>query len=174
MTALYGQLFINKQGARDSGIWLETLVDLTPKAIESGVSRLQGLSCGTKFCEWPPSPLEFKALCQAFYEDLKLPSSSAAFQEVSNMCYSTRKHWSHAIVKLAASGLPADFFKSEDKQELVRIFNRVYEQVVSQVRQGNPIPPLWEIKEPVACFRKIPTLTIGGSHIRHLKQMLGS
>ena len=59
LAEIYGSLFISKHGAQDSGVWFETLRDLTPIALESGLERLRALSGGTKFAEYPPNCLQF-------------------------------------------------------------------------------------------------------------------
>lgn len=173
MVAIYGQAFIAKNGTSDSGIWFDVLGGLSPKALETGVARLKGLSGGTKFCDWPPNPLSMKALCLAFYEELKLPSAAEAYREVKNMRGSTRKPWSHAVVKFTASRLPSGFLNSDNEQQLYARFRAAYEQVCNLVKQGNDIPSLNDIKEPVVCLPAAVNRNIGHSHLAAMKQRLG-
>ena len=88
MTLIYGPLFVSKQGVTDSGIWLETLQDLTPKALESGLMRLKQLKGAKAFIEFPPNCLQFRALCLAFYEELHLPTARDAYVEIKGKYYS--------------------------------------------------------------------------------------
>ena len=173
MVSIYGQMFITKNGTSDSGIWFDVLGDLSPKALETGVARLKGLSGGTKFCDWPPNPLNMKALCLAFYDELKLPSAAEAYREIKNMRGATRKSWSHAVVKFTACRLPSGFLNSDNEQQLYMRFKAVYEQVCNLVKQGNEIPGLNEIKEPAVCLPAPVNRNIGHSHLAAMKQRLG-
>ena len=172
LTELYGQTFITKNGVRDSGIWLDTLSDLTPKALETGVARLKGLSGGTKFCDWPPNALQMHALCKAFYEELRLPTATDALREITNKRGSLRQCWSSPLVKFIASRLPVDFFVSANDKELSERFKVIFEKVCDLVKQGHELPRLHEIKEPVVCQPKPHNVRVGEDHLRHMKQLL--
>ena len=173
MVAIYGQTFVTKHGARDCGIWLETLSDLTPKALESGMARLKGLSAGTKFCDWPPNPLQFKALCKAYYEDLLIPSPGEAYLEIKNSQYLTRQAWSNNIVKFMASRLPSDFLKIEDGKRAYALFKAAYEQVCNLVKQGHAISELTDLHDPAMQLKKPQTLSVAQRHLAAMKQQLG-
>lgn len=84
MSQIYGQLFISKFGVKDDGTWFETLKDLTPLALESGMERLRQLTESAKFATFPPICLEFRAVCLGFYDDLKLPKAIEAYREIKN------------------------------------------------------------------------------------------
>lgn len=66
LVGLYSHLFINKYGMEDSGVWLETLKDLTPRALDNGIETLRSGGAGDAFCEYPPNPMQFRKLCLAF------------------------------------------------------------------------------------------------------------
>lgn len=117
------------------------LKGLTPKALESGVERLKKLAAGEKFTDFPPNVLQFKALCLAFYEDLRLPSLAEAYAEVRSWAYSNVIGWSHPVVKFTGSKLNLDFFKLDDRRAY-EIFKIAYEQVCLLVKQGHELPPL--------------------------------
>ncbi len=110
-------------------MWFDSLKALTPKALESGMERLKSLSAGQKFCEFPPNCLQFKSLCLAFYDDLRLPKASDAYQEIKMMAYRSNQHWSHEVVKFTASRLTAKFYAIEQEQEAYALFKKSYEQV---------------------------------------------
>ncbi len=145
MTAIYGPLFVSKYGVQDNGVWLETLQDLTPKAIESGLFRLKKLKGAKAFIEFPPNCLQFRALCLAFYEELHLPTASAAYREIKSKSYTSGKYWSHEVVKYIAYKLPSDFLLIEQEQAAYSIFEKLYQEVCDLVRQGHEIP---EVDEP--------------------------
>lgn len=167
---IYGQLFINKFGAEDNGMWFETLKDLTPTALEKGMERVRKLSSGSKFCEFPPNCLQFRALCLAFYEDLQLPKAHEAYQEIKSRAYVTNPYWSHDLVKFVAKCLPEDFLKIEQEHVAYAKFKKAYEQVCHLVRQGKEIP---KVTAPVMRL-KAPDRNIAQHHLKQIKQMLGA
>ena len=176
MSQIYGQIFIKKHGAHDmNDTWLSVLKSLTPKALESGIARLKDLAGDCRFTQYPPNSLEFKALCLAFYNNLRLPSAHDAFLEMqsnSRIC-STRHRWSHEVVRFTVSRLPADFLKIDDDIKAKRAFKRVYEQVCHLVKQGHDLPPI--LNEPVI-FRKRPQPNplIARKYLDAMKQRLGA
>ena len=140
LAEIYGSLFISKHGAQDSGVWFETLRDLTPIALESGLERLRTLSGGAKFAEYPPNCLQFRALCLAFYEELNLPQVGAAYKEIRLRSYVNSHYWSHPVVKFTASKLPVDFLMIENEQKAYALFVEAYTQVCNLVKQGHKLP----------------------------------
>lgn len=168
MTAIYGQLFVNKYGVQDSGIWLETLQDLTAKALESGVMRLKQLKGAKAFIDFPPNCLQFKALCLAFYEELHLPTAGEAFREIKNRYYSTSTYWSHKVVKYIAHNLPNDFLLIEQEQVAYALFEKLYKEICDLVRQGHAIP---EVTEPNFLTRQ-PNYEMGKRYLKIMKQKL--
>lgn len=141
LTSIYGPLFIHKHGSKDNGLWLEILNELTPLALESGLERIKKLSAGDKFAEYPPNCLQFKALCLAFYEDLKLPKASDAYREIRNKAYTTSIYWSHSAVSFTAQRLPLEFLSLRDT-EAYPCFKAAYEDVCHLIRQGHALPNL--------------------------------
>ena len=170
LTSIYGQLFINKHGTKDSGLWLEALQELTPKALESGVARIKALSAGDKFLEYPPNCLQFKALCLAFYEDLRLPKASDAYQEIRNKSYSKNINWSHAAVKFTAQRLSIDFLAIKQEAEAYALFKEVYGEVCHLVRQGHALP---EMQNKVM-LPKTPDRELAKMHLQTIRQQLGA
>ena len=146
MTAIYGPLFVSKHGVQDNGIWLETLQDLTPKAMESGMLRLKQLKGAKAFIDFPPNCLQFRALCLSFYEELHLPTASEAYREIKRKYYSTGPYWSHQVVKYIAYQLPQDFLLIEQEQKAYALFEKLYSEVCDLVRQGHDIPEVCEPK----------------------------
>lgn len=134
--------------------------------------RLKKLSGGTKFCDWPPNALQMRALCQAFYEELRLPSATDALREITNKRGSLRQCWSSPLVKFIASRLPDDFFVTINDKELSEKFKIIFDKVCDLVKQGHELPQLHEIKEPPVCQPKPQNIAIGEIHLRRIKQLL--
>lgn len=168
MTAIYGPLFASKHGVQDSGIWLETLQDLTPKALESGMMRLKQLKGAKAFIEFPPNCLQFRALCLSFYEELHLPKASEAFQEIRGRAYTSTNYWSHPVVKYIAHNLPDDFLLMDQEKNAYVLFEKLYQGICDLVRQGHDIP---EVAEPKFLMRQ-PNYEMGKRYLKILKQKL--
>ena len=145
------------------------LKDLTPKALDSGIERLMNLSHGKQFCDFPPNPLQFKALCLGFYEQLRLPKASDAYREIKSRTYITSQNWSHPVVKYTAKRLGKNFLETDDDSQTYAQFKQVYEQVCHLVKQGHDVP---EIKEPVSFIEKNPMNT-AKTHLNQMRQLLG-
>jgi hypothetical protein len=122
MMKLYGQLFLNKHGIEDNGVWFDTLCDLTPKALEKGVERLMNLNQEGKFCEFPPNCMQFRALCLDYYNELNLPKVSEAYREVINKAYNPNSCWSHEVVKFTAQKLGPEFWKEANEAKTYPVF----------------------------------------------------
>lgn len=159
-----------KHGTKDRGSWVDTLKDLTPVALESGLERLKKLSAGDKFVEYPPNCLQFKALCLAFYEDLRLPKASDAYLEIRNKAYSNKISWSHAVVKFIAQKLGIDFFDIKQEAEAYKQFKDIYNDVCHLVRQGVELPKV----EARVMLVRAPDKAIAKQHLQHIKQRLGA
>ncbi len=124
----------------DNGTWLDVLGDLTPKALESGMERLKRSDAQSQFRDYPPNPLQFRALCLAFYEELTLPNVGAAFNEIQ-LNYTLDKHsWSHPVVQYTAQKMGGALMNIEHQQEAFGVFKPIYEQVCHLVKQGHDLP----------------------------------
>jgi hypothetical protein len=133
------------------------------------MERLANLSGQGKFSEYPPNCLQFKALCLAFYEDLKLPKAYEAYREIKNRPFTRKSTWSHPVVKLTATHLPADFLLIEQENEAYRKFEEAYDEVCKMVRQGHEIPETDEPKRIEAPRTK----AVAQSHLQQIKRRLG-
>jgi len=162
-------LFLSKHGNKDSGVWFETLKELTPKALESGMARLTNLSAGQKFCEFPPNCLQFKSLCLAFYDDLRLPKVHDAYREIKSRAYGIDSRWSHAVVKYTAMRLPQDFYAIEQEHIAYDLFKAAFKQVCSLVKQGHPIPEVTATPR----LPKVADKNIAQYYLKQMRQQLG-
>lgn len=170
MTRLYGQLFLNKHGVEDNGIWFEVLCDLTPKAIEKGVERLMNLNQEGKFCEFPPNALQFRAICLDFYNDLNLPKASDAFREITNRAYIRNPKWSHEAVKFTALKLGPEFFRIETEGSSYPLFKEVYEKVCNLIKQGHELPKI----NKVVTLPKTSSKETAKRHLTQMRELLGA
>lgn len=170
MSQIYGPPFISRCGTQDNGTWYETLKDLTPFALKSGVKRLRDLTNDAKYAAFPPNCLEFKALCLGVYEDMNLPKASEAYQEIKNQAYFSNTQWGHPVVEYISSKLPDDFLKIRNEREAYQIFESIYEEVCSLLKQGHSIP---EVKQNFKVV-KIQNKEVGQFYIQEMKKILGS
>lgn len=168
MSQIYGQLFISRFGVKDNGSWFEALKDLTPKALESGMTRLNNLTNNAKYAEFPPNCLEFKAMCLGFYEELRLPKASDAYREIKNRAYFSTSVWSHPVIKYIDSKLPDDFLEIRNEKDAFQLFERVYLEICSLVKQGYQVP---EVSSNLKRHR-IPNREIGAFYLQEMKKIL--
>lgn len=170
LIAIYGQLFISKNGESDSnGVWFAALCDLTPKALESGIKRINQLPADGKFITYPPNCLEFKGLCLAFYQNLGLPSADEAYREIKDSMFYSTPRWSHKVVKLMAMRLPQNFLLIEPEHIAKSLFRTVYDQVCHLVKQGHEIP---EIPEQVRLQARPHSKSVALYHLKKIKELL--
>jgi hypothetical protein len=169
MVGLYSHLFTSKYGVKDNGSWFETLKDLTPKAINSGLERLRGLEMGLKFAEFPPNALQFRALCLSFYADLKLPTAREAYQEIYEYEQYGCQSFSHPVVHFAACQLLGkDFYGIERDCDRYPLFKKAYEEVCLMARKGHPVPEIKAMPKPY----KKASIEVADRHLAKMKQVL--
>lgn len=169
LTALYGQLFTSKHGLEDNGVWFKALSDLTSLALDSGLDRLMNLSSGKQFCEYPPNALQFRALCLAFYEDLRLPAAQDAYREVKAKAFVTSENWSHPAVRYTAKRMGLEFLTAQDDAETFALFKKSYEKVCHLIKQGHSVP---ESLDPVL-VPKPQNQSIALGHLNKMRHILG-
>jgi hypothetical protein len=167
---LYGQLFLTQNGSKDNGAWFDTLKELTPKALESGMERLRNLAGNGKFAEFPPKCLQFKALCMAFYDDLKLPKASDAYWEFKNSVRKETPRWSHPVIEFVAQKMPFDFFSIDHDGMAYRVFKEKYDQVCHLVQQGHELP---KIDAPHR-IKPARTIEVGEGYLNQIKHHIGA
>lgn len=168
MSQIYGPIFINRYGANDNGTWFETLKDLTPKALESGMERLGKLTNNGKFADFPPNCFQFRGVCLGFYEDLKLPKACDAYMEIKNSDYLRDCSWSHPVIKLIASELPQDFLKIRDEKTAYVLFKKIFDEVCDLRKQGHELP---EVKENLMLMKE-SNRKLAQSYLAQMKQIL--
>jgi len=166
---LYKHLFLNKFGKKDDGTWFAALSDLTPKAIENGINALMRMDAGSKYCEYPPSALEFRALCLSYYKELGLPTAEQAFREIETNTRISKPRYSHAAVRYVDYMLGENFFNSDDLNGMYTIFKSHYNKVCHYIKQGHQLPDV-----PVFVRNKPKTISATGDNaIYNIKKYLG-
>ncbi|WP_252582803.1 hypothetical protein [Legionella lytica] len=133
------------------------------------MQRLNNLAGNGKFAEYPPNCLQFKALCLAFYDDLKLPKASEAYLEIKNSAYKETCNWSHPITAFIAQRLPEDFFLIEQESVAYTVFKPLYDQVSDLVKQGHEIPKSTMTQR----VRKTRNPEVARMHLNQIKQRIG-
>lgn len=155
--------------ADKQGTWLDTLKDLTPIALESGMKRLKALSAGEKFVEFPPNCLQFRAICLSYYSELSLPTVGAAFNEITANYYDLSKI-ENPILKYIASKLTPAFFQIRQPNEAFQQFKSVYEKVSSLIKQGHTLPEV-----NLSTSQALPrSQAVASTHLNAMKTMLGA
>ena len=134
------------------------------------MERLRSLDAGQKFCEFPPNCLQFKSLCLAFYEDLRLPKAQDAYMEVKKRAYCESLNWSHPVVKFTAMRLPQNFHAIEQEHMAYGLFKKAYEQVCDLVKQGHELPKMPE----VVMVQKSTNKGLAHRYLKQMKQQLGA
>ena len=134
------------------------------------MERLKALEGGNKFSEFPPNCLQFRGLCLAYYEELKLPRAMDAYREIKGREFKSNARWSHGIVKYIASKLPANFLTIHQEHEAYAMFDEIYKRVCHVLRQGHALP---ETSEPLM-FKKNSNPAVAKSYLNQMKQRLGA
>lgn len=170
LSGLYTNLFTAKYGIKDNGTWFEVLKDLTPMAINKGLEKLRDLSVNLKFVDYPPNPLQFRALCMSWYEDLGLPKASAAYEEILQFEEQGGSTWSHSVVRYIAHKLVNNNFYgfTRDCDRYGR-FLQVYDEVCLRVRKGFILPEINMQKD----IRKKVTPGVSTANLAQMKRLLG-
>ncbi|MDH5798912.1 MAG: hypothetical protein OEZ19_10125 [Paracoccaceae bacterium] len=135
MTALWGRKFVTLHGVSDTNrAWLNALKDLPPQAISIGLERCErAIRIKTQKGEesWPPSEIEFRAMCCPSEEDFGLPTDIQAYRLAINCDWS-----SHPIVYLAAKKVGTYELRTQSQERTEKKFCRAYAELVDRVLNG--------------------------------------
>lgn len=138
LSDIYGPLFINKYGEKDSGVWYQTLHDLTDADILFG---LHAMLRDTRFETWPPNCTQFRHLCIRRSEGISLPSVHQAFNEArENLVFTTPRRWSHPAVKFTVKYVGLEQVNSADKHSAFQDFTTAYEKICARIALGHEVP----------------------------------
>ena len=125
------------------------------------------LEAGDKFAEFPPNPMQFRAICLGFYSSMDLPTSGKAFDEFQRLHYQS-SHQIHPVVRYMAKKLPESFYKIETVAEAWKEFSQVYDKVCNLLYQGHALP---ELPEPKT-IKKAPSKAVSRRHLDQMKAYL--
>lgn len=170
LSGLYTSLFTSKYGVKDNGTWFEVLKDLTPMAINKGIEKLRDLEANLKFVDYPPNPMQFRALCMSWYEDLGLPKASVAYSEILLFEQYGGSRWSHPVVRYIAHKLVNNNFYGIDRDcDRYPLFLQAYEEICLHVRKGYILPEVSMQKD----IRKKVTPGVSNAYLTQMKRQLG-
>jgi hypothetical protein len=132
MTEIYGSRWESSYGDQPTDGWATAIGDLSPGMIRAGLAKMakQG-----NHNAWPPTALEFRALCIPSGEDIGLPSLDEAFQQaIGNR---TEKHPAvvHTLRHLDSYALRR--MPGADAQ---RAFARAWQKTIGEIAAGGELP----------------------------------
>lgn len=130
MTELYGHRWTSGFGDAPTDGWTLAVGALPPEMIRAGLERMvrQG-----KHNDWPPTALEFRALCLPCSEDLGLPSEDAAYRQAvdwSRLSAADR----HPAVLATLRQLDTWAWRRLDEQTARKQFAAAWQKIVDRVR----------------------------------------
>ena len=139
LTEIYGPLFVNRHGVKDSGVWYEALCDLTENDIKFG---LWALFRAKEHKDWPPSCLQFRHLCLSKQEPEAngLPTVHAAFYEARRNLSFSKAQWSHPAIKFTVKILGIDKVNAARADLAFAEFKPMYLKVCAEISLGKDVP----------------------------------
>jgi len=132
MTEIYGHRWASSYGEQPTDGWATAISDLSPGMIRAGLAKMakQG-----NHNAWPPTALEFRAICIPSGEDLGFPSLDEAFQQaIGNR---TEKHPAvvHTLRHLDSYALRR--MPGGDAQ---RLFATAWQKTIDEIAAGGELP----------------------------------
>ena len=150
-------------------MWFETLKDLTPRALDNGLETLRCASANSKFIEYPPNPMQFRVLCLSYYDALRLPAVSDAYQTFKTCVRLNNWQDAHPVLKYTAYKLGDDYLKIEADFKTYPVFKEAYQKVCHMAHLGMNIPDV-----TITTFLPNPSSPATAKrHLAQLKQQLG-
>lgn len=139
LTDIYGPLFTNRQGEKDSGVWFEALCDLTENDIKFGIWALYR---APKHKDWPPTCIQFRHLCLSQYEPEEngIPAVHKAFDEARRNLSCSKPHWSHPAIKFTVKLVGIDNVNAARTDLALAAFKPVYKKVCAEICLGKEVP----------------------------------
>ena len=134
MGDLYGHKWESAFGSEPSEGWDAALHDIEPQMIKHG---LMNLAESTKHRDWPPSALEFRALCLPRGEDMGLPTEAEALRQATGS--STQKH---PAVSFTLRNMGDDVFalRRADSKTAASMFGPHWAATIKHVMAGGELP----------------------------------
>lgn len=156
----------NYEDPKARELWRRDLKGLTDFHVKRGLHLSADL-------QWPPSPGEFRALCQPSPQDLGLPSLDQAFREACVGVTPQRTHsWSHAAVYQAALAAGRWELLNLPVNQSRPLFERAYAVLVRRVLNGEQLDTPIPRALPKSLPRRSPE--VAAKEIGKLKQILSN
>jgi len=133
------------------------------------MDRLRKLAEGNKFAEFPPNCLQFRSICLGFYEDLKLPKPSVAWQEIQCYFRLGRIHWSHPVVSYVATKITKNVVEMDDEARAYQLFKSIYEKVCMRLKEGHALPKA----APMFVSFSKTNHDVAKTHLNKIREILG-
>ena len=138
LTDIYGARFVNQYGEYDSGVWYQSLHDLTTDDVSFGLHIMMR---DIRFETWPPNCTQFRHLCCRRHQINGLPTVHQAFNEArENLLFSSNRRWSHAAVKFTVKYVGVDVVNHADKAYAFKAYALGYEKVCARIAAGKQVP----------------------------------
>ena len=133
MAGLYGYTWTKQNGLEPTPEWELCLADATPDSLKMGIGRM---AKDEKFAAFPPTPMQFQALCLPRGEDLGLPTFDEAFDQATKA--NTDKHPS---VIYAIWQIDDNFgFRQMKTEAAKKVFIEVWNKTLMHVMAGGELP----------------------------------
>lgn len=137
LTDIYGPLFVNRFGEKDSGVWYQALSDLSEIEIQAG---LEAMIRDARFETWPPNCTQFRRLCINGLGDKGLPSVHKAFIEARQNLNLSNPGWSHPAIKFTVKYVGLAIMNSGRTDIAFEAFKTGYQKVCERIRRGHQVP----------------------------------
>ena len=132
MTGFYPLLWAKAYGTDPSREWIIALRDLSFDQINAGFNRMV-----LEKLQYPPNPIQFRALCFPRAEDLGLPSEDEAFCQATGN--NEKKHpW--VIEMLRRMGAERNDFSRADAKKARTLFKKHWDLIIDRVMAGEEAP----------------------------------
>lgn len=157
LTDIYGALFVNRFGEKDSGVWNQALSDLSEADIRHG---LEAMIRDARFETWPPNCTQFRHLCLKDSVN-ELPSVHKAFNEARQNLNLSKPTWSHPAVKFTVKYVGVSVINSGRADVAFEAFKTGYQKVCERIRQGHQVPDVHDDElglKPKTSLKSIPKL----------------
>ena len=134
MGDLYGHKWESAFGSEPTEGWGAALHGVEPQMIKQG---LINLSDDAKHRDWPPSALEFRALCLPRGEDMGLPTEAEALRQATGSA--TKKH---PAVSYTLRNMGDDVFalRRADSKTAAAMFGPHWAATIKHVMAGGELP----------------------------------
>lgn len=130
MLQTYGHRFEASFGTTPNESWATILAGITPQMMGSGLRRMR---TDDRFTSWPPTALEFRALCEPSNADYGLPDDDAAYRMAVDWSR-IKQQDRHPAVLATLGALDTWSWRRLDDQTARKQFAVAWRKTVERVR----------------------------------------